>query len=44
MKGVALNNLNIKISVKDSIGELAVFDKIELTTKGGLALHSLHPL
>jgi hypothetical protein len=42
MKGAALNDLNIKISVRNTNGELAVFEPIELTTKGRPALH-IHP-
>lgn len=42
MKGVTLNNLDIKISGKDSGDELAVFEQTGLTPNGGPALH-IHP-
>jgi quercetin dioxygenase-like cupin family protein len=43
MKGVTLNNLDIKISAKDTEGELAVFEQTGLTPNGGPPLH-IHPL
>ena len=43
MKGVTLNVLDIKISSKDTDGDLAVFEQIGLTAKGGPPLH-IHPL
>ncbi len=43
MKGVTLNNLDIKISGKDTDGGLAVFEQTGFTEKGGPPLH-IHPL
>ena len=42
MKGVTLNNLDIKISSLDTGGDLAVFVQAGLTPKGGPPLH-IHP-
>lgn len=42
MKGVTLNTLDIKISAKDTEGDLAVFEQTGLTPNGGSPLH-LHP-
>ena len=42
MKGVTLNNLDIKISGEDSNGDLAVFEQSGLTPNGGPPLH-IHP-
>lgn len=42
MKGVTLNTLDIKISGKDTNGELAVFEQTGLTPNGGPPLH-IHP-
>lgn len=42
MKGVTLNVLDIKISGKDTEGDLAVFEQTGLTPKGGPPLH-IHP-
>ncbi|MBI4931796.1 MAG: cupin domain-containing protein [Bacteroidetes bacterium] len=42
MKGVTLNNLDIKISTSDTEGDLAVFEQTGLTPKGGPPLH-IHP-
>jgi quercetin dioxygenase-like cupin family protein len=42
MKGVTLNVLDIKISSKDTDGELAVFEQNGFTPKGGPPLH-IHP-
>lgn len=42
MKGVTLNTLDIKISSKDTDGELAVFEQTGLTPNGGPPLH-IHP-
>ena len=42
MKGVTLNTLDIKISGKDTENDLAVFEQIGLTPKGGPPLH-IHP-
>lgn len=42
MKGVTLNNLDIKISGKDTGQELAVFEQTGLTPNGGPPLH-IHP-
>lgn len=42
MKGVTLNNLDIKISGDDTNGELAVLEQTGLTPKGGPPLH-IHP-
>lgn len=39
MKGVTLNNLDIKISGKDTDGELAVFEQTGFTPNGGPPLH-----
>lgn len=39
MKGVTLNVLDIKISSKDTDGELAVFEQNGFTPKGGPPLH-----
>jgi len=42
MKGVTLNKLDIKISSRDTAGDLAVFEQTGLTAKGGPPLH-IHP-
>lgn len=42
MKGVTLNNLDIKISGSDTDNELAVFEQTGLTPNGGPPLH-VHP-
>lgn len=42
MKGVTSNTLDIKISGKDTDGDLAVFEQNGLTPKGGPPLH-IHP-
>jgi len=42
MKGVTLNVLDIKISSKDTDGNLAVFEQNGFTPKGGPPLH-IHP-
>jgi quercetin dioxygenase-like cupin family protein len=42
MKGVTLNNLDIKISGEDTDGDLAVFEQTGFTPKGGPPLH-IHP-
>lgn len=42
MKGVTLNNLDIKISGKDTNNDLAVFEQTGLTPNGGPPLH-IHP-
>jgi len=42
MKGVTFNVLDIKISSKDTDGELAVFEQNGFTPKGGPPLH-IHP-
>lgn len=42
MKGVTSNTLDLKISGKDTDGELAVFEQIGLTPNGGPPLH-VHP-
>jgi quercetin dioxygenase-like cupin family protein len=42
MKGVTLNNLDIKISANDTDGNLAVFEQTGFTPKGGPPLH-IHP-
>lgn len=42
MKGVTLNNLDIKISASDTEGQLAVFEQTGLTPNGGPPLH-IHP-
>jgi len=42
MKGVTLNNLDIKIGGEDTIGALAVFEQTGFTPKGGPPLH-IHP-
>jgi quercetin dioxygenase-like cupin family protein len=42
MKGVTLNTLDIKISSSDTDGDLAVFEQVGLTPKGGPPLH-IHP-
>ncbi|MDP2302922.1 MAG: cupin domain-containing protein [Ignavibacteria bacterium] len=42
MKGVTLNTLDIKISAKDTDGDLAVFEQTGLTPNGGPPLH-IHP-
>lgn len=39
MKGVTLNNLDIKISADDTDGALAVFEQTGFTPKGGPPLH-----
>jgi quercetin dioxygenase-like cupin family protein len=43
MKCVTLNNLDIKISSKDTNGAFAVFEQTGLTPRGGPPLH-IHPL
>lgn len=42
MKGVTLNNLDIKISGKDTGNKIAVFEQTGLTPNGGPPLH-IHP-
>ena len=42
MKGVTLNILDVKISSKDTDGDLAVFEQTGLTPLGGPPLH-IHP-
>jgi quercetin dioxygenase-like cupin family protein len=42
MKGVTQNNLDIKISSKDTNGDLAVFEQTGYTPKGGPPMH-IHP-
>ena len=42
MKGVTLNNLDIKISGKDTANNLAVFEQTGYTPSGGPPLH-IHP-
>ncbi len=42
MKGITLNVLDIKISSKDTNGDLVVFEQNGLTPKGGPPLH-IHP-
>ena len=42
MKGITLNTLDIKISGRDTDGELAVFEQTGLTPNGGPPLH-IHP-
>jgi quercetin dioxygenase-like cupin family protein len=42
MKGVTLNTLDIKIASSDTSGDIAVFEQIGLTPKGGPPLH-IHP-
>lgn len=42
MKGVTLNNLDIKISGSDTENDLAVFEQTGLTPNGGPPLH-IHP-
>ncbi len=42
MKGVTLNNLDIKISGSDTQNDLAVFEQTGLTPNGGPPLH-IHP-
>lgn len=42
MKGVTLNNLDIKISGSDTDNEVAVFEQTGLTPNGGPPLH-IHP-
>lgn len=42
MKGVTLNNLDIKISGKDTNNRIAVFEQTGLTPNGGPPLH-IHP-
>ena len=42
MKGVTLNNLDIKISGTDTENDLAVFEQTGLTPNGGPPLH-IHP-
>jgi quercetin dioxygenase-like cupin family protein len=39
MKGVTLNNLDIKISSSDTVGDIAVFEQTGLTPNGGPPLH-----
>ncbi|NTW25661.1 MAG: cupin domain-containing protein [Lentimicrobium sp.] len=42
MKGVTLNVLDLKVSSKDTNGNLSVFEQIGLTPEGGPPLH-IHP-
>ena len=42
MKGVTLNTLDIKISGKDTVNDIAVFEQTGLTPNGGPPLH-IHP-
>ena len=42
MKGVTLNVLDLKISSKDTDGDIAVFEQIGFTPMGGPPLH-IHP-
>jgi len=42
MKGVTINNLDIKISGKDTNNNIAVFEQTGLTPNGGPPLH-IHP-
>jgi hypothetical protein len=42
MKGVTLNNLDVKISGTDTDNDLAVFEQTGLTPNGGPPLH-IHP-
>jgi quercetin dioxygenase-like cupin family protein len=42
MKGVTHNTLDIKISGKDTCGDLAVFEQTGLTPNGGPPLHIHH--
>lgn len=42
MKGITLNNLDIKISATDTENDLAVFEQTGLTPNGGPPLH-IHP-
>lgn len=42
MKGITLNNLDIKISASDTGGQLAVFEQSGLTPNGGPPMH-IHP-
>jgi quercetin dioxygenase-like cupin family protein len=42
MKGVTSNTLDLKISANDTGGDLAVFEQIGLSPKGGPPLH-IHP-
>ena len=42
MKGITLNTLDIKISSRDTDGDLAVFEQTGLTPNGGPPLH-IHP-
>lgn len=42
MKGVTLNNLDIKISASDTDGQLSVFEQTGFTPNGGPPLH-IHP-
>jgi quercetin dioxygenase-like cupin family protein len=42
MKGVTLNVLDVKVSGKDTDGDLAIFEQTGFTPKGGPPLH-IHP-
>jgi len=42
MKGVTLNTLDLKVSGKDTDGDLLIFEQIGSTPKGGPPLH-IHP-
>lgn len=42
MKGITLNVLDLKVSSKDTNGNLSVFEQIGFTPKGGPPLH-IHP-
>ncbi len=42
MKGVTLNTLDLKVSGKDTDGDIAIFEQTGTTPKGGPPLH-IHP-
>ncbi|MFT3934423.1 MAG: cupin domain-containing protein [Chitinophagaceae bacterium] len=42
MKGVTLNTLDLKVSGKDTDGDIAIFEQLGTTPKGGPPLH-IHP-
>ena len=43
MKGITLNTLDLKVSGKDTDGDLSIFEQIGTTPNGGPPLH-IHPL
>ena len=42
MKGITLNTLDLKVSGKDTVGDVAIFEQVGSTPNGGPPLH-IHP-